>query len=239
MPADASGQLAQRTIDDGFRDRGLPCLYDACWANGAVVFGAIPTNELSAIEYAFGATTSAVSKPKSASNGALSYVGRVGVTGGDQRFDLLRVGLSASYGPYLQADATGVAPAALTGYQQIVLGTDVSLEWQQLRVYPEAIRNWWQVPHLDEGTLGMWGGYAEAQWDLFDWWYLGLLYFDSIEVDGTQRPWDYHVHRFEPALGFPLAPGAIIKLVTQISLRSGPSDDDSDFLFAGQLALAL
>ena len=173
----------------------------------------------------------------------LSYVGRVGVSGVDQRFDLLRVGLSASYGPYLQGDATGVAPSARTDVHQVVVGTDVSLEWQRLRIYLEAIRNWWQAPHVEEGALGVWGGYAETQVDLFDWWYLGLryglLHFDSIDVNGSLRPWDYHVHRFEPALGFQLTPGTRIKLVTQISLRSGPSDDASDFLFAGQLALAL
>ena len=155
VPADASEQLAHRSIDTGFQDRGLPCLYDACWANGAVVFGALPTDELSAIEYAFGATTATVSNPKSASNGALGYVGRVGVLGGDHRFDLLRVGLSASYGPYLEGGATGVSPETLTAYHQIVVGTDISLKWRQVRFYLEAIRNWWQVPHLAEGTLSL------------------------------------------------------------------------------------
>ena len=67
----------------------------------------------------------------------------------------------------------------------------------------------------------------------------GLLYYDEIDVGGTAEAWDYHLHRFEPVVGFELAPGARIKLVTQISLQSGPSDDASDFLFAGQLALAL
>jgi hypothetical protein len=157
--------------------------------------------------------------------------------------DNLRFGFSAAYGPYAEAAASNLGAATVSDFNQIVLGTDFSLELVGFRLHLEAIRNWWQVPNLTEGSLGMWGGYIEAQLDIVDRIYVALrydqLYFDAIDVNGVPTPWDYHIARLEPALGFELAPGVRLKLVSQINLRSGPSSDPDDYLFASQLGLAL
>ena len=235
VPADNADQLARRDIAN-YRSRGLPTIYDACWNTGVQVFGS-----LSHFSYALALTKGALSNPDAQDNDGGQLVGRLGW---QPRMEL-RLGFSGAYGPYLEKGAEHRAhfPAGRTveDYNQRIVGFDVEFTAGHFEFYSEWVRNYWELPNLEEEGLGSTGGYVETKYALGPGIFTALRYgridYDSIDDgNGNEVPWDYDIQRLETGLGYYLNRNLRLKATLQLNFRQGPKGKKTAHLLGGQLA---
>ena len=234
VPTDNAEQLGFRQ-STRHRGRGLPLIYDACWNHGIEVFG-----PLGKVDYAFALTKGALSNPDAADNDGVQFVGRVG----SEPTIGLKLGLSLAYGPYLQA-GVGRSARFPTGksvedFNQLIYGFDFEYSRGHLQIFAEAVRNSWEVPNLQEDTLGNSGGYIEGKYALATGFYYSVRYgqitYDDIsDGAGGQAAWDYDVRRVENGLGYYLDRNVHIKAVVQLNFWDDAPDED-DHMVGVQLA---
>ena len=234
VPADNAEQLGFRDVGH-YRGRGLPTMYDACWNSGIEVFG--PAGK---VEYAIALTKGALSNPDAIDNDGVQFVGRVGAepTMG------LRLGFSLAYGPYLQAGAGRGAnfPAgkSVEDFNQFIYGVDFEYSRGHLQIFAEGVRNSWEVPNLQQDSLGNTGGYIEGKYAILPGFYCSARYGQIIydEIDdgvGGEASWDYDVRRVESGLGYYFHRNVHAKAVVQLNFWDGAADED-DHMVGAQLA---
>jgi hypothetical protein len=240
VPANVQQQLAwASTGGAAYQVRGLPTIYDACWNTGIQLFGA--TRRLA---YAVAATKGALSNPQASSNEGVQWVGRIGL----QPTIAWQLGLSAAWGPYLEASARQSpgfpAGRSVEDFRQLLLGVDTSISAGRWEITGEGVLNSWDVPNLEPGddALRNAGGYLEAMLDVRPGWKatarLGHIYYFEIDNGaGSQVAWDWAVTRLEAGVEHYLDHNLRVKAVVQFNWRDG-APDDADHMVGTQLATA-
>ncbi|MCH7934878.1 MAG: hypothetical protein IIC36_12880 [Gemmatimonadetes bacterium] len=213
--------------------RALPMLYETCWNIQWEILG-----EIGRFEYSLGVTPGSLSNPlTSRGDDGIQVLARVGIepTLG------FRIGASAAVGPYIgraqsARDTPSSFPGSPTDYVQRLVGYDFEYSRGKVRIFSEAYWNSWEAPLVTE-LLKMWGGYAEARYDiapgLFASARYGRLWFGDISATsdglGERVKWDDEVWRWEAALGYRLIREILVKLDWQ----------HTEFVTGGNAALNL
>lgn len=192
--------------------RGVPILYDSCWNIQWELLG-----EFGLFEYSIALTPGSLSNPaKSQDVAGQTWMARLGATPTPG----LRIGLSASEGPYLSApmpDELGNLPYTTSpgSFDQKLVGIDVEYLRGPLAIFAEAHTSRWQSP-LVQDELEASGGFVEVRYDVAPGWYaagrVGSIDFAEIDAGGgTLAPWDQDVVRTEFAVGYRLSREVLIK----------------------------
>jgi hypothetical protein len=235
--ADAAGTGQYGPIYDatGRGYRGMPIVYDRCWDAGVMVTGSARPIEYSA---GFINGTPGNSTPGNDRNNGRSWLGRFGL----QPWPGVRLGASASHGPWLADAFAGEVPPGKTvnAYAQTVVMADAEWLFSRVELRGEGVWNEWQTPTA--GDVDLHGGYLEARvglpsgafaagrWDV-------LKFGDVIDSTGAARAWDLDVSRIEAGLGLRVQRGTIVKAVYQ-QTRFLRGSDRRESLYALQAALA-
>lgn len=252
VPTSPAQQLAWRdAAGAAYQVRGLPTIYDACWATGMQLFGATR-----AFAWAAAVAKGAPSNPAASGNDGFQVVGRLGV----QPTIGWQLGLSGGWGPYLEP-AAGEGPGFprdrdVEEFRQAIVGADASYSAGHLELVAEVVHSRWEVPNLAPGdeTLAHTGGYLEGAIALRP----GLQYALRLEAirygridDGSGRkvPWDYDIQRLETGLEYYLTRDVHLKAGVQLNRREVPrasasyqpgvgAPDDGDHMVGAQLSSA-
>ncbi|MEM7414958.1 MAG: hypothetical protein AAF389_05630 [Gemmatimonadota bacterium] len=215
---------------------GVPLLYDACWNIQWELLG-----EAGIFEYSFALTPGSLSNPaKSADVEGQSWMARVGLTPAAG----LRVGVSASEGPFLSAptpDENGDLPytAETNSFDQSLLGVDVEFLRGPFAIHAEVHASRWETPLVDD-ALDLTSGFVEVRYDISPRWYaagrVGTMRFGEIAPNGggNALPWDADLNRTEFALGYRASRGVLIKADWQRTRTVGTGFTQN--LFATQLS---
>jgi hypothetical protein len=244
IPSDADALLAeagsgQHGIGYAYGGFGMPVVDDSYWDVGVTV-----TGSQRPLEYAAGMVmgTPGWGVTSQDDNGGKSFLGRVGLAPTPS----LRVGVSASYGPYLQDALNPSLPAGKTAtdYHQRLGMADLEVLAGHLEVRGEGAWNVWETPTV--GDLEVASGYAEAKYSFSFGGYVAGR-FDAIrfgkirDSSGAERPWDADLTRFEAGVGYRFDRNVIAKLVYQHNELefTGPSaHHDRPSLVAAQLSIS-
>jgi len=197
----------------GFSFKGMPIVYDRCWDVGLVGLGSFRP-----VEFSVGVTNGTPSAAQAGrdNNKGKSFMGRVGViplTG-------LRLGISASIGPYLSTSTEASLPAGAKAddFDQKLVMADFEYLFGHAELHAEGVANTWETPNV--GNLTVHGYYVEgkytfpvglflaARWDQ-------LLFSDLQGSTSPPRPWDDDVSRFEGGAGFRVLRPLTAKVVYQ------------------------
>lgn len=211
-------------------ERGMRVVQDANWDVGATLRGSRRP-----IEYALGFVQGAPGAPEPGrdSNDGKSVLGRLGFAPSPA----LRVGVSGSWGPYLDDEVAPDLPAGahVTQYHQRLGMADVELQAGHLELRAEGAINVWETPTL--GDLRVRGGYAEARFAFATRWYAAargdrLRFSSVVESTGRTLPWDHDLDRLEGGLGYRIERHASLKAVAQ---RTWDHDADENETYAYDL----
>jgi hypothetical protein len=243
IPSDADALLAeagsgQRGVGYAYGGLGMPVVDDSYWDVGVTI-----TGSQRPLEYAAGMVmgTPGWGVSSQDDNGGKSFLGRVGLAPTPS----LRVGVSASYGPYLQDALNPSLPAGKTAtdYHQRIGMADLEVLAGHFEVRGEGAWNTWETPTV--GDLEVTSGYAEAKYTFSFGGYVAGR-FDAIrfgkikDSTGAERPWDADVTRYEAGFGYRFDRNVIAKLVYQHNQLeyTGPSAHyDRPSLVAAQLSI--
>jgi hypothetical protein len=193
--------------------RGMPVVYDFCWDTGVGIQGS-----QSPLEYSVAVMsgTPSMMMPAQDWNEGKSVMGRLGF----QPVPMLRVGGSASYGPYMASALNPSLPSGKTAndYNQILYMADLAVETGRVSLISEGYHNTWQTPTV--GDLDVWGYYAEGRIGLSNGAYAAarwesMRFSDLADSTGAVQPWDYDIDRLESGIGYRIARTATIKAVWQ------------------------
>lgn len=235
LTSDGAATFASLTAAPG-TGGGVPLLYDACWNIQWEILG-----EAGIFEYAFALTPGSLSNPaKSAEVEGQSWMARVGLTPAAG----LRVGVSASEGPFLSAptpDENGDLPytAETNSFDQSLLGVDLEYLRGPFAIHAEIHASRWQTPLIDD-PLDLTAGFVEVRYDISPRWYAagraGMMRFGDIAPNGGggALPWDADVNRAEFALGYRVARGVLVRANWQRTSTVGTGFVQN--LFATQLS---
>ena len=218
------------------RFRGMPVIYDFCWDAGLAV-----TGSQSGFEYAVGMIngTPGWMTPAQDNNNGKSALGRIGI----QPIPMLRAGVSASYGPYLNASLDPQLPPGKTAsdYQQKLLMADLSIETGHIELRGEGYVNRWMTPtvgdldvtgYYAEGKLGLPAGtWVAARWEQ-------MMYSDLTGSSGVPQPWNDDFDRLETGVGLRFARGAVVKAVYQANWQHHLDETRVHELWATQLSVS-
>lgn len=218
--------------------RGMAVVDDSYWDVGAIVTGSARP-----FEFAAGAVSGVPGWGTTSidDNSGKSVLGRLGLA----PVPMLRLGVSGSYGPYLQESLNPVLPAGKTAndYHQILMMADAAIEFGHVTLIAEAFKNTWESPTL--GDLDVEGGYAEAKVTLAAGFYAAgridaLRFSDIVDSGGNARGWDRDVDRIEAGLGYRFDRNVLGKVIWQSDTwRShGSWPEATHSLVAGQLSVS-
>lgn len=214
--------LAQRSTRT---NRGLPVLYDNCWNTGLEAYG-----EIGAFDWSLGVLTGSATLPSRTQEEKLPQgTGRLAWYAGPR----LQIGVSGWAGPYLFRDAQVVWEPGRNNddYLNGGFGYDLAASLRYLEIHSELYRTFWEHPELP--TLHATAGYVEAKYKFLLRWYAAAR-FGFFEPDkamdsaGTERHWDYPVHRVEYGVGFKPMPRVVAKAVVQSNRFDGNASLDED-----------
>lgn len=193
------------------------------------------------LSYALALTKGTLANPTAKDNDGAQLVGRLGL----QPAMGLKLGLSGAYGLYMN-DGIERARDFPTGqtaesFNRIIFGVDLEYTRGLIELYAEAVRNEWEVPNLEENSLGSTGGYIEGRYTFYPGAYWALRYgrlgFDKIAAgQGGKEPWDYTVQRVETGLGYYLDRNVRLKLVTQLNFKEDFPGKKEEHLVSVQVA---
>jgi len=217
---------------------GMAVVDDSWWDFGIVVNGSMRP-----VEFALGATNGSPGwgDPAVDENDGKSVLGRIGVapTPG------VTVGVSGSYGPYLDS---GVDPSLPPGkntadYRQRLGMADLAIEAGHAEIRSEAFVNVWETPTV--GDLRVHGGYVEAKLTVAAGLYLAargdaMRHSKLTDSSGASLPWDLDRNRLEAGAGYRVNRSATVKGVYQrhVELERPGRPEHSIGLVAAQLSLA-
>ena len=192
---------------------GMPIVDDSYWDTGVTLAGS-----LRPFEFALGGVSGSPSWGSTSrdDNAGKSVLGRIGFA----PVPALRVGLSGSFGPYLQESLDPKLPAGKTveDYAQKLLMADLEILVGHIELRSEAARNIWETPAV--GELSVNSGYAELKLLLDSGIYLAGRFdverFGKIQKStGEMLPWDWNATRGEGGVGYRISRDATAKLVWQ------------------------
>jgi len=212
---------------------GMPVIDDSYWDVGINISGSQRP-----FEYAIGlsAGTPSWGSTQKDDNTGHSVLGRIGFAPSPA----LRLGVSASYGPYLHDSLDPDMPPGKTvnDYAQRLFMADLEVQMAHVELRAEAMRNTWMTPTV--GDLDVEGGYAELKYSMSSGAYVAGRYdverFGEIaNSSGVDHTWDWNVTRVEGAVGYRIARDATAKLVYQWTQQDNDNAgaDDPEFSIVG------
>lgn len=233
LAVSGTGQYGTSYAPSQVPRKGVPVLYDACWDVGLALNGSARP-----FEYAVSMVNGSPSMMESDAdnNTGKSFLGRIGLQAGPA----IRVGVSASYGPWLSESFNPSLPPGKTAndYHQTAVVGDAELLAGRFEMHAEGVANEWETPtvgNLDvasyyvEGRLGVTaGGWVAARWEQ-------MRFGDVTSSAGVSQPWDYDIDRLETGLGYRFTRGVIGKLVYQRTVTLDPDDVETLQLYAAQM----
>jgi hypothetical protein len=196
--------------------KGMPIVDDSYWDVGFTVLGSARP-----LEYAIGmvAGTPGWGSTSQDENSGKSVLGRVGVA----PLPGLRLGASASYGPYLSNVVRVDLPPGtnINQYNQQLVMADAELLVGHAELRAEAADNLWQSPTV--GDLRVQSAYGELKYLLSFGAFLAgrldaLRFGDITDSTGARRPWDHDVTRGETGVGYRFNHDTVAKFVYQRTL---------------------
>lgn len=215
---------------------GMPVIDDSYWDVGVTLAGSQRP-----FEYALGAVAGAPGWGSTAKddNSGRSVLARVGIA----PVPALRLGMSASYGPYLSQTLDPQLPPghSVDDYAQKLVMADLEIEIAHVELRAEGVHNTWETPTL--GDLDVDGGYGELKVSTSSGAYLAGRFdierFGKItSSSGDRYPWDWDVTRLEGGVGYRLTREATAKLVYQRTVLDVPDGDDRVLsIVGGQLSI--
>ena len=154
---------------------------------------------------------------------------------------LWRLGVSASYGPYLRKETEVNLPPGrgIGDYNQILIAQDISFQWHHLQLWAEVFETRFEVPNV--GNAETLAYYLEAKYK-FTPEFFGALRWNqqlfSTVPNGTggNEAWGRDVWRIDAALGYRFTPHTQLKLQHSLEHEtSGPHGYRN--IFAAQFTL--
>lgn len=151
------------------------------------------------------------------------------------------LGMSFSYGTYLNAEARDFLPAgrSLYDYNQITLAWDASYAWHRWQFWGEVFTSRFQVPNT--GNADTLAYYLEAKYkftpNLFGALRWNQQFFGGIDDGfGNREPWDMNAWRIDTALGYRFNRHVQVKTQYSFLQQAAPSLHPTHLL-ASQLTL--
>lgn len=215
-----------------------PIIWNAAYASGISVSG-----QADMFEYAAEVKNSALtSRPKSwdATDRGFQHP-TVNARLGVRPNTLWRLGVSASYGPYLRSETAPDIPAGrgIGSYHQILLGQDISFAWHHWQLWAEVYESRFEVPNARHADTLAW--YVEAKYKFTPELFAALRWnqqlFTTLPDDnGGLAKWGRDVWRIDAALGYRFTPHTQLKLQHSLEHEtSGPRGYRN--IFAAQFTL--
>lgn len=192
---------------------GMPVVDDSYWDVGVTLAGSQRP-----FEYAVGVVAGAPGWGSTSKddNSGKSVLGRIGIA----PIPALRVGVSASYGPYLHHKLNRLLPPGRTvnDYKQRLVMADLELQVAHLELRAEGVHNTWETATV--GDLDVDGGYADLKYSLASGVFLAGRWdterFGKIaDSSGAEHPWDWDATRIEAGIGYRITRDATAKVVYQ------------------------
>ncbi len=154
---------------------------------------------------------------------------------------LWKLGVSASYGPYLRQETQAALPAgrSIGDYHQIFLAQDISFAWHHLQLWTEVFQARFEVPNVGNADTLAW--YLEAKYKFTPQFFAALRWnqqlFNTIPNDfGGFERWSRDMWRIDFALGYRFSPNMQIKLQHSLEHEtSGPRNYRN--IFAAQFTM--
>jgi hypothetical protein len=240
VPPNADALLAtagagQLNVDyHGFPEGiGMPIIDDSYWDVGVTLAGSQRP-----FEYALGVVAGAPGWGSTGKddNSGKSVLGRIGLA----PIPALRLGVSASYGPYLNRRVNASLPAGndVDQYAQKLVMADLEFQIAHFELHAEGVQNTWETPTV--GDLDVDAGYAELKVATSSGMFVAGRYdverFGKIEDStGAEHPWDFDVDRLEAGLGYRFTRDATAKLVYQRTVieNDRPGAEDRELSIVG------
>jgi len=212
---------------------GMPVVDDSYWDVGITLAGSQRP-----FEYALGVVAGAPGwgSTQKDDNSGKSVLGRIGFT----PIPALRVGVSGSYGPYLNEKLNAQLPPGKTvnDYAQKLLMADLELQAAHVELRAEGVHNTWETATV--GDLDVDAGYAELKYSMSSGVYLAGRYDieqfgDITDSAGLEHTWDWNVRRAEAGVGYRITRDATAKLIYQRTRQdvNQPSEDHRDQSIVG------
>ena len=242
VPPDADALLSaagsgQYGIDYGTGQgwRGMPIIYDNCWDAGIGVNGSQRP-----FEYSLAITNGTPSTGMATVdwNDGKSFMGRLGFA----PLPGLRVGASASKGPYLSDEAEpALGGQTAEDFDQILYLADA--EWLVGRFEFRSEAYWNTFETATVGDLETTGGYVEARAGLGAAWYVAsraeAMRYSDLQGSAGVRPWNNEYDRYESGVGWRVARPATLKAVWQHFVERKPGVPAAPHdLYAAQLVVS-
>ncbi|MEO6741311.1 MAG: hypothetical protein ABIP20_13755 [Chthoniobacteraceae bacterium] len=215
-----------------------PVIWNAAYGTGVSVSG-----QIGKFEYAAEAKNSALSsRPKSwdATDRGFEHP-TVNARLGVRPNNLWKLGVSASYGPYLREQTRVDLPAGrgIGDYNQIVLGQDISFAWHHLQLWAEFYETRFEVPNA--GNADTLAYYLEAKYKFTPEFFAALRWNQQLFANipdgfGGFAAWGRDVWRMDFALAYRFTPHMQVKLQHSLEHEtSGPRNYRN--IFAAQFTL--
>jgi hypothetical protein len=143
--------------------------------------------------------------------------------------EMWNLGLSASAGPYLVAEAAPTLPPgrSIGDYRELVLAQDLSFAWHHLQLWAEFYEARFEVPRI--GNADTFSYYLEAKYKITSQLFGALRWnqqlYGTIRDDDHTTKWGNDVWRIDAALGYRFTDYLQVKLqysfTRQETLRNG------------------
>jgi hypothetical protein len=237
VPASPAQFLSRRGQPD-IKTEWLTVVWGPDYGSGASIFGSIGH-----WDYAAEVKNSSLSSRSTSWDGTDVGWGNPTVSGrlGFRPGVPWNLGLSASYGTYLQqtAEESTSFPSGygLGSFNQITVAEDASFEWHRLQLWSEIFFSRFQVPNVGNADTLVY--YIEAKYQLTVGLYAALrwnqeFYASINDGAGGRTPWDDNVNRVDVALGYRFSRHFQTKVQYSFTHQPGPLQQGEQ-LVAGQL----
>ncbi len=146
-----------------------------------------------------------------------------------------KIGLNATYGPYLRNRADASMPAGLhrQDYAQKLVGIDLEYSIGHLILFGEAYATEWEAPRIN-GDLRAVSYYVEAKYKIVPGVYVAArwnqILFNQIPTSQGSRTWDRDAYRAEFGVGWFIEQNLLVKAQVEGNVLRGPHDPRDNML---------
>jgi hypothetical protein len=153
--------------------------------------------------------------------------------------EMWNLGLSASAGPYLVAEAAPSLPPGrgINDYRELVLAQDLSFAWHHLQLWAEFYEARFQVPRI--GNADTFSYYVEAKYKISPQLFGALRWnqqlFGTVRDEDARAKWGNDIWRIDAALGYRFTDYLQGKL--QYSFGRQQTLREGENLFAAQVTI--
>jgi class 3 adenylate cyclase len=216
-PSSAVALATWKNAPDAHRPRGAPVIWGAPYQWGAMLMGS--AGKVSWRAAAMNSAPSSEPEEWGLARGfsAPSYVASAGI----QLHPALRLELSFDTGPWMTADATGLAAGAdPSAYSQRIWGAEAIWKYGNNVLRGELFHDTWGVPNVGYNVVDL-SWYAEAERTIVPGLTVagryGMIHFSALGDGyyaepglgtGDDAKWDYDVSRLQLSAGYRLARNA-------------------------------